>query len=229
MSQGIHTVPRRLGALIAALLLAAASLVFSASPASAHDELLSTDPAADATLDALPEQLTFTFSAVIATDAGASEVQVTDASGASLADGAPVAADNVLTQPLAGEASGVVTVLWKVVSSDGHPISGQYAFTVTPPATAEPTETPTEEPTEEPTAEPTPTETLITEDPNMAAIDMRPWFIGGAIVFVLLTGAVLYLVISRQRRQKDLDEARWREREAGLRSPDAESDTPTDR
>nr|BFF11089.1 hypothetical protein GCM10025699_23920 [Microbacterium flavescens] len=88
---------------------------------------------------------------------------MTDASGTSLLDGAPTAQDNVLTQPLAGEASGEITVLWKVVSSDGHPISGEFAFTVapapTPTDTATPTPTPTEstEPTTEPTQEPAPT------------------------------------------------------------------------
>src|SRR5689334_23871409 len=52
----------------------------------------------------LPAELALTFSAAIATDEGASEVAVTDAAGASLVDGVPTAQDNVLTQPLTGEA-----------------------------------------------------------------------------------------------------------------------------
>ena len=66
----------------------------------------------------------------------------------------PTAQDNVLTQPLEGTASGVITVLWKVVSSDGHPISGEFSFT----ATGAPTPTPTQ--TATPTVTPTPTETV---------------------------------------------------------------------
>ena len=74
-----------------------------AAPASAHDELVSTDPAADSTVDALPAQLTLTFSEAIDRRTGASEVQVTDAAGTTLSAVAPAAQDNVLTQPLEGD------------------------------------------------------------------------------------------------------------------------------
>ena len=77
-----------------------------ASPASAHDELVSSDPAADSSLDALPAQLTLTFSGELATDPGATELQVTDAAGTSLADGDRVVEGTVVTQPLTGAASG---------------------------------------------------------------------------------------------------------------------------
>ena len=189
--------------------MVAASTLAIAAPAQAHDELVSADPASGSTADALPAQLTLTFSGVLSADAGASEVAVTDAAGTSLTDGAPVAADTVLTQPLAGEASGVVTVLWKVVSSDGHPISGEYSFTVVAPASPsqEPTAspTPTEEPSETatPTATPTAT-TTVPEDPDMDAIDMRPWFIGALLLLLAVAGAVIYLLVSRGRREAAL-------------------------
>ena len=63
----------------------------------------------------------------------------------------PLVEGTVVTQPLSGAASGLVTVLWKVVSSDGHPISGEFGFTVTAPPTPTPTATAT--PSEEPTAD----------------------------------------------------------------------------
>ena len=198
--------PGRTVASIAAALLVAASALFIAAPAQAHDELLSSDPAPGSTADALPGLLTLTFSGVLATDPGASEVAVTDAAGTSLTDGAPVVADTVLTQQLAGEASGVVTVLWKVVSSDGHPISGEYSFTVIAPApvdTPTPIPTPSETlaPTQEPTAEATAT---VPEDPNMEAIDTRPWFIGALLLLLAVAGAVMYLLVSRARREAAL-------------------------
>lgn len=204
MSQTIHKAPAarptaagsRVLAVAAALLLAFVALFAMASPAQAHDELIGSSPAADSTLDALPAELTLTFSAQIAGDEGASEIQVTDASGTSLVDGAPSAQDNVLTQPLAGEASGLVTVLWKVVSSDGHPISGELSFTVT--AAPEPTPTETAEPTPTETVEPEPTETSTpTSSPSAAPADedstftdVWPWVVGG-IVIAGLAGAVL--------------------------------------
>ncbi|WP_091491393.1 copper resistance CopC family protein [Microbacterium pygmaeum] len=202
---------RAAAAAVAALLLSAGGLLV-ASPASAHDELVSADPAADATLDALPTQLTLTFSGEIATDAGASEVQVTDAAGTTLADGAPVAQSNVLTQALTGEASGAITVLWKVVSSDGHPISGQYSFTVSGAAT--PTPTPTETPTASPAPVSTPSEQASTAPPvapvpaeDTTTAQAWPWVVGG-IVLVAVAGGIVYLLVSRARQQRALAENR---------------------
>ncbi|PTT15628.1 copper resistance protein CopC, partial [Microbacterium sp. HMWF026] len=45
---------RSLSAVVAAVLLALAAVLLPALPASAHDELVSSDPGADAVLDALP-------------------------------------------------------------------------------------------------------------------------------------------------------------------------------
>ncbi|MEV8268033.1 copper resistance CopC family protein [Microbacterium sp. NPDC076911] len=194
-------------AILAAMLLTFAALMF-ASPAHAHDELTGTDPAADSTVDALPSELTLTFSAEISQEDGASEIEVTDVSGMSLAVADPSVSDNVLTQPLEGDATGEVTVLWKVVSNDGHPISGEYSFTVAAP---EPTETPeptaTEEPIVEPTtqasAEPSATATVDAVDAENASGAVWPWVVGG-IVVVGVAGAVTYLLVSRSRQKKSL-------------------------
>jgi hypothetical protein len=200
-----HSFRRAITAAAAALLLAAGGLLV-ASPASAHDELVSTDPTADASLEALPAQLTLTFSGELATDPGATELQVTDASGAVLADGDPLVEGTVVTQPLSGAASGLVTVLWKVVSSDGHPISGEFGFTVTAPPTPTPTATATASPSEEPTATPTeeptatPTEAPVPADSSNPAL---PWIIGGLLLLAAIGGAVAYLLISRARRIRD--------------------------
>ena len=217
-------------ALVAGIALAAASVLVVASPAAAHDELVAADPPADSTVATLPAQLTLTFSSEIADDDGASVVVVTDAAGTALADGTPTVNDNVLTQPLAGEASGAVTVQWKVVSGDGHPISGEYSFTVTaapaptPTETAEPTPTETIEPEPSPSPTPTPTPTPsvtgVPTDEDSTFADVWPWVVGG-LLLAAVAGAVVYLVVSRARREKALAEA----------SPDAsgpESGPPAD-
>jgi methionine-rich copper-binding protein CopC len=196
--------PRSLARFVAA---AAATLVLTAggmlaaSPASAHDELLGSDPAADATIAALPAQLTLTFSGDISTEQGANEIQVTDAAGTDLAAGDFTVQDNVLTQPLEGAASGVVTVLWKVVSSDGHPIAGDYSFTVTPATTPTPTETATPTPTPSDTVAPSPSASAAADDDGDAG-ESLPWIIGGLILAAVL-GAVVYLLVSRSRRERD--------------------------
>ncbi|MBD8023888.1 copper resistance CopC family protein [Microbacterium gallinarum] len=229
MSHGIHTaLPARVLALAAALLVAFALLLVPASPAHAHDELIGSSPSADSTVEGVPAQLALTFSGAIATDAGASEVAVTDAAGTSLIDGAPTAQDNVLTQPLTGEASGEITVLWKVVSSDGHPISGRFAFTVTPASTPTPTATgtpaptptPTEtsEPTQEPTATPSAT---VPADSETTGSDVWPWVLVG-IVVIALGGGIAYLLVSRARREKTLADNRGRAL-GGAPGPDSDA------
>ncbi|WP_254359259.1 copper resistance CopC family protein [Microbacterium hominis] len=190
-------------AALVALALATAGVLTTASPARAHDELIGSSPAADATVDGLPGALVLTFSDEIADDDGASEVQVTAPDGTALTAGRPTASDNTLTQPLSGDADGTVTVLWKVVSSDGHPISGEFAFTVAPAttptaeptATAEPTPTETAEPvpgeTAEPTATPAPEDTAATAP-------AWPWILLG-VLGVAVVGAVVYLLVTRGR------------------------------
>lgn len=195
--------PRVTGVVVAVLL--ATSAVFAASPpARAHDELLGSDPAAGGTLESLPGELRLTFSGAIASEPGASEVQVTDASGATLTDGAPTVQDNVLTQPLAGEASGAVTVLWKVVSSDGHPISGEFAFTVTasaaPTATGEPEPSASVAPTA--TREPTPTTEPTEPGDASAPADVWPWIVL-ALLGLAVVVTLIYLLARRDRRPGD--------------------------
>lgn len=197
MSQGIHTSPlARACALVAAFLVALAVLVLPAAPASAHDELLGSDPAADSTVNGLPAQISFTFSGAIATDEGASEVSVTDAAGTEFADGAPTAQDNVLTQPLAGAASGELTVLWKAVSSDGHPISGEFAFTVSGGAAPAPTTDP------EPAPTPTELPDDMTVDPGATLLaNLLPVLVGAAVV----GAAIVAIVLAVRRRRPPSD------------------------
>lgn len=196
---------RTLPALLAAV-VATAALLLPAAPAAAHDELVSSDPAAGATLEAAPEQITLTFSADILAEDGATQVQVTDETGATLSEDAPVVAGTAVTQAVTGEASGVVSVLWRVVSSDGHPISGDFTFTVpTAPAPAPtPAET-TAAPSAPTTATPAPapeataTETAIPISAPVSDASPLPWIVG-ALALLLVVGALVWLLVSRGRR-----------------------------
>ncbi|MCC4249827.1 copper resistance CopC family protein [Microbacterium testaceum] len=193
--------PRRraLPAVLATVAVALAALLAPAAPASAHDELVSSDPSADAVLDALPAQITLTFSADVLDAEGATVIQVTDAEGTVLTDGAPEVAGTVVTQALAGPASGAVTAVWRVVSSDGHPIDGTFSFTVpsaptptaTPTPTASPSTTPSPEPTVTVTATPAPAE-------NTSDASPLPWILL-AVALVLVIGALVWLLVARAR------------------------------
>lgn len=211
MSSQIHQRPRSFvrrlcAAVLTALAVTAASVALVASPAAAHDELLSTDPANGTTVATLPAQITLTFSASVLAGETGNEVQVTDASGASLTDGAPVIADNVVTQALTGSASGAVQVLWRVVSQDGHPVSGELAFTVTGASTPSTTasSTPAATITPKASASPAPT-TPATTAPTASDDGTSPtvWIIGGAIAIAALA-VIVYLLTKRSRQAKKL-------------------------
>ena len=118
-----------LGAPALVFLLLTAGLV-TAGPASAHDAAESSSPADGATVATPPAKVSITFNN---TPLGlGNEVKVTDASGTDWADGKVEIVDNVASQKLReGAPAGKYTVVWRVVSSDSHPIEGTFAFTAT--------------------------------------------------------------------------------------------------
>lgn len=184
MSHTFH-IPRRLlvlGALVGALVVGAAT------PASAHDELIGADPAAGSQIDALPAELTLTFSGVLLDEPGATEVVVTDAERTDLTSGDPVIDGTRLTQPLEGAAAGEVTVIWRVVSSDGHPVSDEYTFTVGDGTAIAPTGS---------AASPT---ASAPGEPSMTGTDVTPWLWIGALVAVLAGAAVVLVAVQRSTR-----------------------------
>ncbi|MEV7611271.1 copper resistance protein CopC [Microbacterium sp. NPDC089320] len=198
---------------LAAALLTAFLVLFAPLSASAHDSLLASSPEADSTVDVLPDELTLTFSAKLIDETGATEVVVTDPSGGSVTDGAATVEGAIVTQPLAAEApAGVYHVIWKVVSSDGHPTSGEFDFTVTTSTEAAPTAEPSGEPTATATAAPEPSATAgpgtdatpaPVEEDSSASTAMI-WVLGilGALV---IAGIVVWLVVRGRRDPASTD------------------------
>jgi methionine-rich copper-binding protein CopC len=100
-----------------------------AGPASAHNLLEGTSPADGSTVATVPATVTLTFNEPAL--ALGSVIQVVGPSG-NVAEGAPVLVDRYVRQPIkAGAPAGAYQVLWRVTSLDGHPISGQFAFSAT--------------------------------------------------------------------------------------------------
>lgn len=189
---------------LAATLLAAFAFLFAwPQSAAAHDSLVDSNPAADSTVDTLPAELTLTFSAALIPGEGSTEIVVTDAAGNDVAEGEPVLDGAMVTQPLAAEAdAGEYRVLWKVVSSDGHPTDGEFGFTVTTSTIAD----------DEPTPDPSATETMeqhtlptpdFTKMPDGSTTDSGAsfspaWLIGGGIVVLIVV--VLLILLLRPRK-----------------------------
>jgi copper resistance protein C len=121
---------RQLVATAAAALLFAATLLFGAAPASAHDAAESTSPANGSTAATVPGAVSVTFNNQPLA-LGAS-MAVNDASGENWAEGPVEIVDSVVSQKLRpGAPAGAYTVVWRVVSSDSHPIEGAFTFTAT--------------------------------------------------------------------------------------------------
>ncbi len=113
-------------------LATAAFLVLPAAAAQAHVALESSDPANGATVQSVPAKIGLTFDHTpIAIN---SIVRVEDSTGTDQADGGVEIVDNHVTQAVkAGAPAGKYTVVWRVVSSDGHPIEGTFSFTANSP------------------------------------------------------------------------------------------------
>ncbi|MFF0131753.1 copper resistance CopC/CopD family protein [Streptomyces mirabilis] len=142
--------PRRARTPLTALLLVGTVLTFllgGAGPASAHASLTRSEPADASVLKTAPSQVTLAFTESVSLSDGSLRVlspknervdrgTVTHAAGK--ADTARVMLSGKLPE-------GTYTVAWRVVSSDSHPISGAFTFSIgTPSATTAtlPTETP---------------------------------------------------------------------------------------
>ena len=117
-----------------ALVVAAAAMmvVGAAAPASAHASLVSTDPGEGAVLPAAPDRIGLTFSETIG---GVPDgVEVYDARGTEVASSASVSGSQLQVTLDAPVGEGTLVVVWRVVSEDGHPVSGSLSFSVGAPS-----------------------------------------------------------------------------------------------
>lgn len=199
----------RTGALAASVAAATVALALVAAPAWAHDELIASSPQQNEQLTTAPADVELTFSAEIMQMGAA--VIVADAQENDWVAGDIQIDFDTLTVPLEeGMPNGAYEVRWRVVSSDGHPISGLIPFTVDDPAAA-PTPTVTPSAVNSPT--PTATQTTggpsdeTTTPPTSAAEDggiARAVLIGaiGAATALALFALILFFLRGRARRDR---------------------------
>jgi methionine-rich copper-binding protein CopC len=137
-------VPNAFRALLVSLLAvagAAAAIVAGPLPsASAHAELVATVPKQGATVPARPATVTLTFSDPI--DQKFARTAVTGPGGAPQQVQATAVGPTVAV-PVPDHGPGAYKVVYRVVSADGHPVSGELDFTVAGVPTAGPSASPT--------------------------------------------------------------------------------------
>jgi hypothetical protein len=117
-------------------LVATLALLLGASPAFAHAEFESSDPADGASLATGPSTISVTFSDTM--QQGFNELTVIGPDGTTHYENGEVLADgdtvSVGVNPLGP--AGRYQIGYRVLSDDGHPVSGSVAFTLTAPGPA---------------------------------------------------------------------------------------------
>ncbi|WET79869.1 copper resistance protein CopC [Amycolatopsis sp. QT-25] len=115
------------------LLVAGLALLGTASPALAHAELKSSDPARGASLATPPTQVKLTFSGPV-TLADQNPIEITGPENASWTVGRAEVAGSVVTAPVqAVGPAGEYTLRYKVTFEDTHAASGSVKFTLSAP------------------------------------------------------------------------------------------------
>ena len=127
-------------ALLTLPILVLTGLLAMAAPASAHAVLESSSPGRGSQLAVAPPTVTLGFSEGVGLAQRA--VQVVDGRGKRVDDGIPTHPGgdqrSVQVKLKPGLGNGSYTVMWRIVSADGHPASGTFSFGVGVPAGAAP-------------------------------------------------------------------------------------------
>ncbi|MFJ6453045.1 copper resistance protein CopC [Paenarthrobacter sp. NPDC091669] len=206
----MRTIRPLLAAVVAALAFASA-LLFSAAPASAHDVAESTTPANGTSVTDVPASVSITFNnRPLAQFSG---VTVT-AGGENWADGPVEIIDNQAVQKLReGAPAGEYTVVWRVVSSDSHPIEGTFTFTATAGSTTTTSGSAAASPSASAPSSSAPSAAVPTagtaapgnaaqgtgnSEPAADASQPFPWSIVG--LAVVAVGLVIFLAVTARRK-----------------------------
>ncbi len=174
--------------LMAAALATGALVLVTAAPAQAHSAIASSTPEEGEILAALPEEFSVTANEALLDlgGQGVFQLQIRDASGAYYGSGCVSIVNSTMSaEPVIGD-SGEYTMLWQVVSADGHPVSGEIPFTWQAPEGFEPAASVDTMPVcgEDPAAAPT-------EAPAESAGSTFPW-----PVIATFAAAILAVVVA---------------------------------
>jgi methionine-rich copper-binding protein CopC len=180
-------------AMLFALGTALVTSVISAAPASAHAVLVKITPGPNAQLTTAPKEVVLEFDERVSTTFAT--VVVTTAAAVTVARGKPTVLGSKVTQALApGLASGGYRVAFRVVSDDGHPISGESTFTLRLTSTTSPAASIA--PSASASASPSPATPSVHAVAGLSAKAPKPEQAGGLSRFLVpIAGAVGLLVI----------------------------------
>ncbi len=155
-----------------------------ATPAFAHSQLISTNPVAQATVTQPTSEISLTFNEPV--QGRFSTIVVNGPGGVSYSNGDVRVVDSTAHEPVLPLRSGSYTVAWRIVSADGHPITGEFGFTVNLPPELEPTDGP-------------PTGGPLAAGDVPASGGPSPWWAWLAVVAALVLSAIAVKMLLRSR------------------------------
>ena len=112
--------------------LAGASALLATSPAWAHAHLVSSNPAANATVTAAPKAITLTFSEKLVPAFSKFELTMPEMSDMKMGVKTALSADgkSIVGTPSAALPKGTYKIVWTAASADGHKMNGEVSFRV---------------------------------------------------------------------------------------------------
>lgn len=170
--------------------------VVGASPALAHNSFTGSNPAEGATVEKAPEEIELRF--LEAVDETATKVSIMAPFGASGMKGDARFDGKKIFVPFGVGQAGTYTVSYEIPSDDGHPVKGDFSFTLTAAAVAAAAPSPTAAPT---SAAPTTGEAIPATDAPVltpaanteddGGAPWWPWAVGGLLLAVAVVGGTL--------------------------------------
>lgn len=106
---------------------------FGVNPALAHNTFDSSSPSEGDALEISPSNWTITFAKSVPLDSFSGEVINGDGIRTQLTSPTHGATDNIVVVSLPTSLTGAITARWKLISPDGHVVSGRVAFSVATP------------------------------------------------------------------------------------------------
>jgi methionine-rich copper-binding protein CopC len=183
---------RRTAAALATAAIAAALTTTAAVPAAAHDELLGSTPESGEHLAAAPDTVSLQFSDEVLTLGAV--ILVVDGDGRDAVVGETTADGDEVEAALDPDLpDGAYEVRWRVVSGDGHPITGVIPFTVGDATAAMPAPS---TPAAEPSPEAGRADAATSEPPILRTMLLAA---GGAVAALLVWWGVSLRRTSRRR------------------------------
>jgi methionine-rich copper-binding protein CopC len=171
--------------LLAVLALTGLGLFALAGTASAHNTLVSSTPSADASLDAGPRTVVLTFDQPVQEGEGLNSVAVTGPDGKEWQGGSAKVDSNVVSAPLRELGpKGTYTIGYRIVSADGHPVSGKVTFTLTTAGDGTPAAA---------------SANLSTSGDSESGVPIWVWLVGAAV----LLGAGLFVALRMGGKQPE--------------------------